>query len=104
LWPGPMVYSRFLGSVLMWEATIRPMKTIWSPAGICESRVHSKLATASANNTESIAWAGSVLQSNSANLSMSQPDLEPKNKAASAMSADGKEIVKHFECVMASIE
>ena len=98
------MYSRFFGSVLIWEATIWPMKTIWSPAGICDSSVHSKLATASANSSESIVWAGSVLQSNSANLSVSRPDFEPKNKAASAISEDGKEIVKHFECVMASIE
>ena len=81
-----------------------PTMIIWSPAGICDSSVHSKLATASASSNESIAWTGSVLQSNSAKLSVSRPDFEPKNKAASDISVDGKEIVKHFECVMASIE
>lgn len=99
-----MVYSRFFGSVLIWEQTTLPTKIIWSPAGICDSSVHSKLATASVSRTESMDIAGSVLQSNSANLSVSRPDFEPKNKAASAISEEGNAIVKHFECVMASIE
>jgi len=88
-----------------------PTKIIWSPAGVCDSRVHSKFATASESKTESITSAGVISQwtwpccaSNSANLSMSRPDFEPKNKAASAISEVGNAMVKDFECVMVSIE
>jgi len=77
---------------------------MWSPASVCDSRVHSKLATASESRSESISLACSVLQSESANLSVSRPDFEPKKRASSAISAEGKAIVKHFEWRIACVE
>jgi len=66
--------------------------------------VHSKFATASESRSESIFFACSVLQSNWANLSVSEPDFEPKKRAVSAISSAGKLIVKHFENRMVWME